>query len=550
MVDASAAGNLEGPMPEIDPQSEHLTINSLVTKIVLMVFVGSFASTVLVSWASIKPAQESLARSIEEGYPRAAQRAANSASAWLSAGREELVRLTSPPWDGARESALAELLRESRYFEGLSLCDGRAAASDGVGSAPPCPPASDGSLAGSAWISVPLANGILVPAASVSVSVSGEDESPQVAIGVFDRKQLALLLVEHAPHPDGVMLLTTKAGDVLAAAGPETPTQIEAPNAGGEQAGVVRESTGSPWRRVVSAAHPLGDSGWFVAFEIPFGVAYSPLLILIRRVLLIDLMTILALSLVAYQITSAVLKPIESLALGARRVAEGQFDREIPDPGSRDEIGVLIHAFNHMLQRVRTYQEEIKESNENLRTHNVKLQQANELLEQLSITDGLTKLHNHRFFQDQLTREIRRVARASTPLSLLLIDIDDFKCLNDRFGHAAGDELLHGLALIMNATVRSSDLLARYGGEEFAVLAPGTDKEGTYQLAEKLRTAIAESSFILGDSMRLTRVTVSVGVSQFKNDRKKFFDEADRALYRAKAAGKNCVMTDESDGIA
>ena len=175
-----------------------------------------------------------------------------------------------------------------------------------------------------------------------------------------------------------------------------------------KEGGAVRESTDSPWRHTVSAVHPLGDSGWFVAFEIPFGVAYSSLLVLIRRVLLIDLMTILVFSFVAYQITSAVLKPIELLSVGARRVAEGELDLEIPNPGTRDEIGVLIHAFNHMLQRVRTYQDEIKESNENLRTHNVKLQQANELLEQLSITDGLTKLHNHRFFQDQLTREIRR----------------------------------------------------------------------------------------------------------------------------------------------
>jgi diguanylate cyclase (GGDEF)-like protein len=345
------------------------------------------------------------------------------------------------------------------------------------------------------------------------------------------------------------MLLTTEAGGVLAGGGPETPAQIEVSTAGAEEGDDVRESADSPWRHTVSAVHPLGDSGWFVAFEIPFGIAYSSLLDLIRRVLLIDLVVILVLSLVAYRITSNALKPIELLSVGARRVAEGQLDLEIPNPGTRDEFGVLIHAFNHMLQRVRTYQDEIKESNENLKTHNIKLQQANELLEQLSITDGLTKLHNHRFFQDQLTREIRRAARASTPLALLLIDIDDFKSLNDRFGHAAGDELLHGLALIMNAAVRSSDLLARYGGEEFAVLAPGTDQEGAYQLAEKLRTAIAESSFILGDSMRLTRATVSAGVSQFKGDRRRFFDEADRALYRAKAAGKNCVMTDESDDI-
>jgi len=547
MVDASAAGNREWPMPEIDPQSEHLTINSLVTKIVLMIFVGSFASAVFVSWASIKPTQESLARSIEERYPRAAQRAAEHTAGWLSAGREELVRLTSPPWDGAHESALAELLRESRYFEGLALCDSRGAASDAVGSAPPCPPTLDGSLAENPWISIPLSDGAFAPA--TAVSVSGEDPSGAFAIGVFNREQLAVLLAGHAPHPDGAMLLATGAGNVLAGGDPDTPIQIAAPNASDDEGGGVRESADSPWRHTMGAVHPLKDSGWFVAFEISFGVAYESLLALIRRVLLIDLITILTLSFVAYQITSAVLKPIELLSVGARQVAEGQLDVEIPNPGTRDEIGVLINAFNHMLQRMRTYQGEIKESNENLRTHNIKLQQANELLEQLSITDGLTKLHNHRFFQDQLTRELRRATRSSTPLSLLLIDIDDFKSLNDRFGHAAGDQLLHGLALIMNSVVRSSDLLARYGGEEFAVLAPGTDQQGAYQLAEKLRTAIAESSFVLSDSMRLTRVTVSVGVAQFNSDRKKFFDEADRALYRAKAAGKNCVMTDESSDI-
>ena len=534
-------------MPEIDPQSEHLKTNSLVTKIVLMVFVGSFASVMLVSWASIRPTQELLARSIEERYPEAARRAAESASAWLSAGREELLRLTSAPWDGARDSALAELLRKSRYFEGLALCDSHTTVSNGVGSVPACPPANDGLLADGEWIPIPLSNGVVVPA--ISVSVSGKEESSAFAVAVFDRKQLALLLAAHAPHPDGSMLLTTEAGAVLAGAGHETSTPIKTSNTGDEEGGGARKSSGSPWRHAVSATHPLGESAWFASFEIPFAAAYSPLLALIRRVLLIDLVAVFAFTFVAYRITSVVLKPIKLLSAGAQQVTEGRFDLEIPDPGTRDEIGLLVRAFNRMLQRLRTYQDEVKESNENLRSHNLKLQQANELFEQLSITDGLTKLHNHRFFQDQLTREIRRSTRASTPLSLLLIDIDDFKSLNDRFGHAAGDELLHGLALIMNAAVRSSDLLARYGGEEFAVLTPGTDQKGAYQLAEKLRSTIAESSFILGNSMRLTRVTVSVGVSQFKNDRKKFFDEADRALYRAKAAGKNCVMTDESNDI-
>jgi two-component system cell cycle response regulator len=131
---------------------------------------------------------------------------------------------------------------------------------------------------------------------------------------------------------------------------------------------------------------------------------------------------------------------------------------------------------------------------------------------------------------------------------MLLIDIDDFKSLNDRLGHAAGDELLSGMARIMSNAVRESDLLARYGGEEFVVLASDTDVEGAQLIAEKVRTSISESSFILDDSMRPTRVTVSIGVAQYRGNRKKFFAAADIALYRAKAEGKDCVVVDESTG--
>jgi two-component system cell cycle response regulator len=192
---------------------------------------------------------------------------------------------------------------------------------------------------------------------------------------------------------------------------------------------------------------------------------------------------------------------------------------------------------------------EIETTNRSLLERNAELQRANEVLNQLSITDGLTKLHNHRFFQDELTREIKRVNRANTPLSMLLIDLDDFKGLNDRLGHPAGDELLTRIARTMEGVVRSSDLLARYGGEEFVVLASDTDLVGAYRLAEKLRTTIAEQSLILGDSMRPTRITVSIGVASFSGNRHKFFSNADQALYRAKASGKNCVMVDDEAAL-
>jgi diguanylate cyclase (GGDEF)-like protein len=193
---------------------------------------------------------------------------------------------------------------------------------------------------------------------------------------------------------------------------------------------------------------------------------------------------------------------------------------------------------------------EIEEANRRLKRQNQELQGANEVLEQLSITDGLTKLHNHRFFQDYLTREIKRVRRSAEPLAMLLLDLDDFKRLNDRLGHAAGDQLLKAIARTLNDSVRESDFLARYGGEEFVVLAPGTDLAGGVHLAEKIRAAVAESSFIVDESMRIVKVTVSIGVAQYQGDRKTFFANADRALYQAKAAGKDCVVADAPEAAA
>jgi diguanylate cyclase (GGDEF)-like protein len=242
-------------------------------------------------------------------------------------------------------------------------------------------------------------------------------------------------------------------------------------------------------------------------------------------------------------------RPIEALSDAARRIAQGQFDLEIPEPSTHDEIGLLTRTFNDMMRKLRGYQTEIETANQILLERNGELQRANEVLSQLSITDGLTTLHNHRFFQDALTREIKRVNRANEPLSMLLIDLDDFKSLNDRLGHAAGDELLRHLARTMGDVVRESDLLARYGGEEFVVLAPNTNLVGAYRLAEKVRTTVAEQSQILGDSMRPTRVTVSIGVAEFRGNRHRFFSAADQALYRAKASGKNCVMVDDEQTL-
>ncbi|UCE84655.1 MAG: diguanylate cyclase, partial [Deltaproteobacteria bacterium] len=260
------------------------------------------------------------------------------------------------------------------------------------------------------------------------------------------------------------------------------------------------------------------------------------------RIAVIDLLGLLLFAAVAYRIAARLVRPLESLSKGAENISRGDLQVALADPKRDDEIGLLTRTFIAMTEKLRLHQQQIETAQLRLLTEKEEMQRANEILAQLSITDGLTKLHNHRYFQEYLTREIKRVERRKEPLSILLADIDDFKRLNDRLGHAAGDELLVRIAQIMATSVRESDLLARYGGEEFVVLATGTDLPGAVRLAEKIRMSVAETSFILDASKRLTRVTVSIGVAQYGNDRMAFFQEADRALYRAKAGGKNCVI--------
>jgi diguanylate cyclase (GGDEF)-like protein len=280
---------------------------------------------------------------------------------------------------------------------------------------------------------------------------------------------------------------------------------------------------------------------------VPFGRAFEPVHKVVTQTFAIGLVIVLCFGYLAYAVTTAALTPVETLSEGARRIAQGQLDVEIPESQRNDDIALLTRVFNDMVRQLMRKQVEIDATSKKLQKHNAALEQANEVLSQLSITDGLTKLHNHRYFQDYLTREIKRVNRAQEPLSMLVIDIDDFKGLNDRFGHAAGDEFLVGMARILVKTARETDLLARYGGEEFVVLCTNTELDGAYALAEKIRTSIQDSSFILDDSMRPTRATVSIGVAQFNGNRSQFFKAADRALYRAKDEGKNCVIRDDPD---
>jgi diguanylate cyclase (GGDEF)-like protein len=164
------------------------------------------------------------------------------------------------------------------------------------------------------------------------------------------------------------------------------------------------------------------------------------------------------------------------------------------------------------------------------------------IVERQALVDGLTGIANRRGCEDALVHEIARSDRLAAPFTLVVADLDDFKQINDRYGHDAGDDVLRETASVLRHTLRESDLAGRWGGEEFILLLPGTDAEGGAQLAERVRAALRERSF-RGRDGAVFGVTCSFGVAQHRpgEGERPLFSQADRALYEAKRLGKDRV---------
>ncbi len=173
-----------------------------------------------------------------------------------------------------------------------------------------------------------------------------------------------------------------------------------------------------------------------------------------------------------------------------------------------------------------------------------------ERLKRVGLTDFLTGINNRRFFDQRLSEEIMRAQRKESLLGCLLLDIDNFKRVNDTCGHRVGDKVLKQISSLTKQQLRATDVLARFGGEEFSVLLIDSDENVTMEIAQRIRSAIAELSIALDDG-REVRVTVSIGVSLYSAGEKdtgslefaeELVDRADQALYRAKTSGKNRVV--------
>ena len=171
------------------------------------------------------------------------------------------------------------------------------------------------------------------------------------------------------------------------------------------------------------------------------------------------------------------------------------------------------------------------------------LRKSNELLLELSNTDHLTRLYNRRHLMETLDREFKRALREGGFFSMMMIDIDHFKMVNDTYGHQEGDAVLVAVANVVRKELRPYDYAARYGGEEFAVLLPATNLAGSIQAAERVRKGVESMTF--GDKLQNLVVTVSLGIATYPSSQVYCIDalitEADDALYRAKANGRNRI---------
>jgi diguanylate cyclase (GGDEF)-like protein len=212
----------------------------------------------------------------------------------------------------------------------------------------------------------------------------------------------------------------------------------------------------------------------------------------------------------------------------------------LPASASRENVDALMDAFSRALGSIEQQAAEIDQYTARLDSAYKEIESSSARLKEFSFKDEVTGLYNRRFFSIRLEEEVSRYRRFNHPVSVVLLDLDGFKAINDGLGHAAGDETLRGLAEILLKHSRGINVICRYGGDEFAVLLVETSKAGAWLYAERIRDIVPNHRFTHGG-----RITASFGIASLPEDVAPAADQliraADEALYAAKRAGKNRV---------
>ena len=245
----------------------------------------------------------------------------------------------------------------------------------------------------------------------------------------------------------------------------------------------------------------------------------------------------------SYILAVSITKPILLLTKRADQIANGKLEdtKDILHINSNDEVGLLTKSFMQMSQKLQKSYTELKTLNETLEK---KVQERTHELKLLAVTDPLTQLYNRRYFSSASNDVLFIAKRKQENLSLIMIDIDKFKNVNDTYGHKIGDDVLIEFANLLKSTQRKSDIACRFGGEEFVILLPTTDIEVATKVAQKLRKKTENFSIAL-DSNKSVKFTISLGVSSVDLENEVNIElalqRADNALYEAKNEGRNCV---------
>jgi diguanylate cyclase (GGDEF)-like protein len=282
----------------------------------------------------------------------------------------------------------------------------------------------------------------------------------------------------------------------------------------------LREFSGEGGLRLVGILHPLSEVPWDLVLAENADVVFAGLIRERNRILLITILLTIAIGGSATIVASRIILPLQALTDGVLRVAGGDLEARV-HVRRQDELGIVSTMFNEMVQRLKEGQ--------------VKL-------EQMATTDPLTGLANRKQIMTDLEIHLEQHHRYGSDFSLLMVDIDHFKRINDTHGHQTGDAVLVQMARIFRETLRSLDSAGRYGGEEFLILLGQIDAEHAKQTAERIRSSVARHVFVIGDVS--LQVTVSIGVGGLKEESdssSEIIGRADRALYAAKAGGRNRV---------
>lgn len=528
---------------------------SLLGQIVLLVLLASGLTALLAAWASTATIQRYLGDRIEERFPSLISGKDREVDFWYQRVRldldtfarsETLTHNVPRIGTAAEDAARAEIRTYLEYIQQrfdrypalyLLAADGSDILHFGRDITLP-----DAVRAGAARLDQPRIHEIMHVDDQRLQTVGAPVPGPEGAslYAVLDLTALDAVLAEGLELDAVEVFLVDGAGQYVAGTlgnGTDTFVYREPEDSGGPGVKVYINGMGE---RVIGGSSDVGQFDWKLVVEQEYEVAFEPIGALITRVVWIDLAIGMVLIVIAIRLAASVIRPVGALSRASQSVADGDTEIHIEEPRGAPELVDLTRAFNQMTYHLHIQRQE--------------LQRQNHELQQLSVTDALTGVFNRRYFEEQLPLEIKRAERLEWYLALVVLDIDDFKRINDTLGHAVGDRILHEVAGALNAELRATDILARYGGEEFVVLNLQEGVDGARELAEKMRRVVAALEWPMEEWEAVSgtplQVTVSAGVALYEGDAGALFDAADAALYEAKRSGKNRVvvagMKDES----